>query len=118
LIRIAFCQTNRLSVLLERAEKEICFSMANGLFKTKMVPDLCPTTIKILTHLLSRYHLPLISEFRNNIENEKHIIGFKSLTVHDKKNKKQSSIFDIINTSCNFQQNRSKEVVMDITGHC
>jgi hypothetical protein len=29
--------------------------------------------------------------------------------------KKWSSIFDIINSSCNFQQNRSKEVVMDIT---
>ena len=23
------------------------------------VPDLCPTTVKILTHLISRYHLPL-----------------------------------------------------------
>jgi hypothetical protein len=31
-----------------------------------------------------------------------------------KKFKKWNSIFDIINTSCNFQQNRSKEVVMAI----
>ncbi len=23
------------------------------------VPDLCPTTVKLLTHLISRYHLPL-----------------------------------------------------------
>jgi hypothetical protein len=27
-----------------------------------MVPDLCPTTVKILTHLISRYHLPLIQK--------------------------------------------------------
>jgi hypothetical protein len=31
-----FCQTNRLFNLLERAEKEIRFSMASGMFKTKM----------------------------------------------------------------------------------
>jgi hypothetical protein len=24
-----------------------------------MVPDLCPTNVKILTHLISRYHLPI-----------------------------------------------------------
>ncbi len=65
LFRIAFCQTNRLFILLERAEKEICFSMANGMFKTKKwtsiatVPDLCPTTVKIWTHHISRYQLPL-----------------------------------------------------------
>ncbi len=69
MIRIAFCQTNRLFILLERAETEIHFSMANGMFKMKMdkknwtsiatVPDLCPTTVKILTHLISRYQLPL-----------------------------------------------------------
>jgi hypothetical protein len=29
--------------------------------------------------------ITLISEFRKNIENEKHIIGFKSLTVREKK---------------------------------
>ncbi len=29
-----------------------------------------------------------------------------------------SSIFDIVNTSCNFQQNRSNEVVMDLNGCC
>ncbi len=56
----------------------------------------------------------LISEFRKNIENEKHIIGFKSLTVREKRKRKM--IFAIINTSWNFQQNQSKEVVMDING--
>jgi hypothetical protein len=35
LIRIAFCQTNRLFIFLERAEKEIRFSMANGMCKVK-----------------------------------------------------------------------------------
>jgi hypothetical protein len=64
LIRNAFCQTNRLFILLEGAEKEICFSMANGMFKMKMdtiatVPDLCLTTVNILTHLISPYQLPL-----------------------------------------------------------
>jgi hypothetical protein len=39
LIRIAFCQTNHLFILLERAEKEIRFSMANGTFKIKMDID-------------------------------------------------------------------------------
>ncbi len=39
MIRNAFCQTNRLFNLLERAEKEICFSMANGTFKMKMDID-------------------------------------------------------------------------------
>jgi hypothetical protein len=39
LIRIAFCQTNRLFILLERAENEIRFSMANGTFKMKMDID-------------------------------------------------------------------------------
>jgi hypothetical protein len=33
---IAFCQTNRLFILLERAETEIRFSMANGTFKMKI----------------------------------------------------------------------------------
>ncbi len=37
--RIAFCQTNRLFILLERAEKELRFSMANGTFKMKMDID-------------------------------------------------------------------------------
>ncbi len=50
MIRIAFCQTNRLIILLKRAEKEIRFSMANGMFKIKMdidrqgprrIPDNC-----------------------------------------------------------------------------
>jgi hypothetical protein len=39
LIRIAFWLTNRLFILLERVEKEIGFSMANGMFKTKMDID-------------------------------------------------------------------------------
>ncbi len=39
MIHIAFCQTNRLFILLERAEKEICFSMTNGMFKIKMDID-------------------------------------------------------------------------------
>ncbi len=39
MIRIAFCQTNRLFILLERAEKEIRFSMANSTFKMKMDID-------------------------------------------------------------------------------
>ncbi len=69
MIRITFCQTNHLFILLERAEKEIRFSMANGTFKMKMDidrqgPRLMPVktvtvTVKILTHLISRYHLPL-----------------------------------------------------------
>jgi len=36
---IAFCQTNRLFILLEKAQKEIRFSMANGRFKRKMDID-------------------------------------------------------------------------------
>jgi hypothetical protein len=39
LIRITFCQTNRLFIWLVRAETEICFSMANGMFKMKMDID-------------------------------------------------------------------------------
>ncbi len=31
------------------------------------VPDLCPTTVKILTHLISRYHLPLMTKWEQNI---------------------------------------------------
>jgi hypothetical protein len=37
--RIAFCQTNRLFILLEQAEMEIRFPMANGMFKMKMDID-------------------------------------------------------------------------------
>ncbi len=33
------------------------------------VPDLCPTTVKILTHLISRYHLPLRLEFTSRLNN-------------------------------------------------
>ncbi len=39
MIRIAFSQTNRLFILLDRAEKERRFSMANGMFKIKMGID-------------------------------------------------------------------------------
>ncbi len=39
MLRIASCQTNRLFILLERAEKEIRFSLANGMFKPKMDID-------------------------------------------------------------------------------
>ncbi len=64
--RIAFCQTNRQFILLERPETEIRFSMAKGMFKMKMdinrhgprlMPNNCknlnppyfllPTTVKI-----------------------------------------------------------------------
>ncbi len=37
--RIAYCQSNRLLILLERAETEIRFSMANVMFKNKMDID-------------------------------------------------------------------------------
>ncbi len=30
------------------------------------VPDLCPTTVKILTHLISPYHLPLTTHLQNH----------------------------------------------------
>ncbi len=39
--------------------------------------------------------ITLISEFSKSIENEKHIIGSKSLTVREKKINKGSLIFDI-----------------------
>ncbi len=39
MIRIAFCQSNRLFILLERAETDISFSMANSMLKTKMDID-------------------------------------------------------------------------------
>jgi hypothetical protein len=39
LLRIASFQTNRLFILLERAEKEIRFSIANGMFKPEMDID-------------------------------------------------------------------------------
>ncbi len=70
--RIAFCLTNRLFILLERAETEIRFSTANGTFKMKMDidrhgPRLCPTTVKILSHLISRYQLHLSCFFGNRL---------------------------------------------------
>ncbi len=53
MICIAFCQTNHLFIFLVRAEKEICFSMANGTFKIKMDivrhgPRLMPNNCKVL----------------------------------------------------------------------
>ncbi len=39
MFRIASCQTNRLFILLERAEKEIRFSIVNSMFKPKMDID-------------------------------------------------------------------------------
>jgi hypothetical protein len=36
---IAHCQSNCLFILLERVEMEICFPMANGMFKMKMDID-------------------------------------------------------------------------------
>jgi hypothetical protein len=51
--RITFCQTSRLFILLERAETEIRFSIANSMFKTKMdidrqSPRLMPNNCKHL----------------------------------------------------------------------
>jgi hypothetical protein len=64
LLRIAFCETNRLFILLERVEKEIeiRFSMAKGTFKNEnghRSPRSQMTTVKILTHHISRYKLPV-----------------------------------------------------------
>ncbi len=48
-----------------RVRKRKCVSqwqMARSIWKytsIATVPDLCPTTVKILTHLISRYQLPL-----------------------------------------------------------
>ena len=50
------------------------------------------------------------------IENYKHIVGSKSLSVRVKKLKKLNSIFYIVYTSSDSEQNQSKEVVMDISG--
>jgi hypothetical protein len=36
---IAYCQSNRLFILMERVEMEIGFGMATGMFKTKMDID-------------------------------------------------------------------------------
>ncbi len=76
MIRIAFCQTNRLFILLESGEKEICFSMTNVMFKMKMdidhhsprlMPNNCknlnpsyfslPTTFKGLSVEFSKFKL-------------------------------------------------------------
>ncbi len=62
-----------------------------------------------------RQKITQIREFSKKIENEKHIIGFK-YNVREKEIRKWISIFDIINTSCNFKQNLSKGVIMDING--
>ncbi len=61
MIRIVCCQSNRLLILLERAEMEICFSMANGMFKLKMDIDRHGPRLmhNICQHLISCYQLPL-----------------------------------------------------------
>jgi hypothetical protein len=51
--------------LLERAEKEYVSQWQMACSKQKWtsiakVPDLSPTTVKILTHLISLYQLPLM----------------------------------------------------------
>ncbi len=53
MIRIAFCKTNRLFILLKRAETEIRCAMANSMFKMKMDinrhgPRLMPNNCKHL----------------------------------------------------------------------
>ncbi len=89
MIRIATCQTNRLFILLERAEKEIRFSMANSMFKTKMNidrhgPRLMPNQWKNLTHLISRYQLPLTELNRKRKYSEEKItakLKFKQSSI-------------------------------------
>ncbi len=50
--RIAYCQSNRSLILLERAEVEICFWTAKGMFKKKDIdrngPRLMPNNCQIL----------------------------------------------------------------------
>ncbi len=53
-----------------------------------------------------------ISEFRKNIENEKHIIG-SSFLNSARERKKGNSIFDKRDASWDFQQNLWKEVFVD-----
>ncbi len=61
------CQSNRLLILLDRAETEIRFSMANVMFKNKMDidrhgPRRMPNNYQHLDPLyFSLYQLPLIS---------------------------------------------------------
>jgi len=45
------------------------------------VPDLCPTTITILTHLISRYHLPLMVAFKIRIFVSSRLRGLVNNTI-------------------------------------
>ncbi len=76
MIRIAFCQTNRLFILLKRAEKEIHFSMTNGMFKIKMdidrhgprrMPDNCKN--------LNPPYFSLPSTFKSSVKLKKRGVG-------------------------------------------
>ncbi len=66
LICITNCQSNRLLILLQRAEMVVRFSIANSIFNLKMDIDrhgprrtIWLTTVHIFTHLIYRYQLPL-----------------------------------------------------------
>jgi hypothetical protein len=50
-----FCQTNRLFILLVRAEMEICISMENSMFKTKM--DIDPHDPRLIRIPINCQHL-------------------------------------------------------------
>jgi hypothetical protein len=82
LLRIASCQTNRLFILLERAEKEIRFSIANGMFKPKMDidrygPRLMPNSCKDL----NPPYFSLPSTFKQLIMQTVHIIQLSSVST-------------------------------------
>ncbi len=55
----------------------------------------------------------MISKFRKNIENENHVIGFRFLTVREKKEVKLD-FWQQKYATWDFQQNLSKEEVVDI----
>jgi hypothetical protein len=75
LIRIAICQTNRLFILLERAEKEISFSMTNGMFKTKMDIDLQGP--RLMPHNCKNLNLPYFSlPTTFNHEKREHLLSW------------------------------------------
>ncbi len=78
MIRIAFCQTNRLFILLERTEKEIRFSMANGTFKMKMdIDHHCPSLMPNNCINLNPSYFSLPSTFKNATKiSDSHLILF------------------------------------------
>jgi hypothetical protein len=78
-MHLTFCQTNRVFILLERAETEIRFSMANIMFKTKtdinhpgarLMPRNCkhlyppyfslPTTLKYMALVRTYVHYVVV----------------------------------------------------------